>query len=232
MSSSLSMMMGLGSRHTRSSAFSSDFIPIGQAKGLVRIQVWDSRFRVRLSRRTVVGSGRATGRSSWPTLVSHRRNATISMRRRGTAPARALSSNCLRSRHDWRRFGGRDQPPCDGRDTWRKRCVDPWAVGFRQERAGAGADGARDRRRRFLRAGWGRPSFCPQGGRSSDRLGSGQYGGGHRAADGRSDRSSTRARGDCAAGRRTLRARRSMAQNARGWRGVRCRRGRTASSGA
>ena len=34
-------------------------------------------------------------------------NATIPMRRRGMAPARALSSNFLRSRHDWRRFGRR-----------------------------------------------------------------------------------------------------------------------------
>ena len=186
MSSSLSMMTGLGSRHMRSSAFSSDFILIGQARGLVRIQVWDCRFLARLSRLTVVGSGPATGRPNWPAFASRRRNATISMRRRGTALARALSLNCLRSRHDSRCFGRRDKPPCDGRDTWRKRCVDPWAIRFRQKCAGAGADGARDQRGRFLRADWGRPCFCPQGGRSPDRLGSSQYGGGHRAADGRS----------------------------------------------
>ena len=64
-----------------------------------------------------------------------------------------------------------DKPPCDGRDPWRKRRLDPWAVGFRQKRAGAGAYGARERRRRVLRADRGRPHFCPQGARSSRSLG-------------------------------------------------------------
>ena len=63
--SSLSMMTGLASRRMRSSAFSSDFIPTGQARASVRIQVWDCRFRARLSRLTVVGFGRATGRPNW-----------------------------------------------------------------------------------------------------------------------------------------------------------------------
>ena len=62
------MMTGLGFRHMRSSAFSSDFILTGQAKALVRIQVWDCRFLARLSRLTVVGSGHATGRPNWPAI--------------------------------------------------------------------------------------------------------------------------------------------------------------------
>ena len=94
-----------------------------------------------------------------------------SRRQYDTARARALLSNCPCSRHDRRRSSRGDEPPCHGRDPWRKRRFDPWAIGFRQKRAGAGAYGARERHGRVRRADRGRPHFCQRGSRSPRSLG-------------------------------------------------------------
>ena len=59
--SSLSMMTGLESRRMRLSAFSSDFIRIGQTRDSVRIRAWACRFRAKLLKLMAVAFGPATG---------------------------------------------------------------------------------------------------------------------------------------------------------------------------
>ena len=97
--SSPSTMMGLASHRTRSSAFSSDSTRTGQARALVRIQVWDCRYRARLSKLMVVEFGLATGQPNWlsvPVASPERDDATMP-KIRGDNPTRSRRALCRRT---------------------------------------------------------------------------------------------------------------------------------------